>query len=146
MTTKWKLITSLVVLVAIFLSGYYSGRGQREVVTVEKEGKIVTVVRDHIITVTKTVQPDGTVTETTKTEDKDSNSTAETKESDSSSRSLASNYSVGLKFWQKYAERTYSFSSKEHYEVQLGRRIAGDVWGDIGVKTDSVALGLRINW
>jgi hypothetical protein len=69
-TTKAKVLGVLFV----FLLGAYLGiklGSTTQVIEKEVKGETVTIVKDRIVTVTRTVYPDGTVTESTKTEEKD---------------------------------------------------------------------------
>jgi hypothetical protein len=71
-SSKLKLILILVATVGAFILG---ARVASTTTVVEKEvkGETVTIVQDRIVTVTRTVHSDGTVTETTKTEEKSKN-------------------------------------------------------------------------
>lgn len=144
---------ALVLLAAAGLAGFYLGRGQREVVVeeriVEKRGETVTKYVDRVVTVTKIIRPDGTVEETTKTEDRAGSSESRSSERDSSNssktKSLASNYSVGAKYWITSVS-AMSRPELQQIEVTAGRRILGDIWADIGVRTDSVAVGVSLKF
>ena len=72
--TKIKLVAGLLLAVVLFLAGAkFASTHTVETVTKEVKGETITVVQDRIVTVTRTVHPDGTVTETTKTEEKTKN-------------------------------------------------------------------------
>lgn len=155
MTLPYKILAGLILILAVFLGGYYSGKGDVEIQTVEKiverEGKTVTVVKDHIITVTKTVEPDGTTTEVTKTEDKSTDKTKETHVTDLDKSTVTtpvlSRYSLGL-FGQV---RDIQVSKLQEVHPQLGIsagvRTFGDVWLKLGVipADKSIQLGLEMH-
>lgn len=143
----YKYIFALALLIGVFGGGYYLGRGKREVITVEKTGETHTVYRDRIVTVMKTVHPDGTVTEITKTEDKSGGTDSITHDKSNQTRSLASNYSIGLKYWQRYADGIVPAPRDlGRYEAVVGRRIIGDMWVDLGVRKEEAALGVRLEF
>lgn len=73
-TNKLKLIVALLAAIGAFILGAkVASTHTIETVTKEVKGETVTIVQDRIVTVTRTVHPDGTVTETTKTEEKTKN-------------------------------------------------------------------------
>jgi len=152
-----KYVIGLVVTVAIFLGGYYMGKGQTRVEIQEKivreKGEKEIVIRDKIITVTKIQKPDGTIEETTKTEDKQS---AEKSKSSSTEKDkvvvstpILSKYSLGLKYWASIDDKLDEgkLKDKNKYEVTAGYRALGEIWVVTGFKLDkSVAVGLQLQF
>lgn len=152
-----KYIIGLVVAAGLFLGGFYTGRGQKQVEVQEKvvtiKGETLTVFKDRIVTVTKIVRPDGTVEETTRTEEKEGKKETKTaekkKETDSVTTSIASKYSLGLKYWasfdDKFSDTRETVRDTGRYEVTAGYRLMGDVWLEAGYRLDKqVSLGLRV--
>jgi hypothetical protein len=152
-----KYIAGLIALAAVFLGGFYVGRGQKEIEIQEKivevKGETTTVYRDRIVTVTKVVKPDGTTEETTRTEEKEGRKEEKTvdksKEKDSATRSIASNYSLGLKYWASLDDKSSVGNVRDtgKYELTAGRRLLGDVWLGVGYKLDKqVSLGISVHF
>lgn len=159
--TMYKVVATLVVLLGVFLGGFYTGRGQKEVQIVEKkvevkgEDKTQIVYRDRIVVHTVTKYPDGTTVtqekvtdqDTTKTEDKK----VETIASSSSNKTISnlSNYSLGLREHLNYTALLPTSESLRHgLEFTAGRRLFGDIWLDLGVMPDShdISLGIRVDF
>ncbi len=97
------------------------------------------------MTVTRTVLPDGTVTETTKTEDRKG---SKEKTEQKSTPALAQ-YSVGAKYWLN-RDLLRGSIGVGNTEVEVGRRLLGPVWIDAGVRMDitkpEVSLGLHVEF
>lgn len=142
-------------IVVVGLVGYYLGQGQVEIQTVErvitKEGESRVEYKDRIVTVIRTVKPDGTVTETTKTEDK--SGTKEKKSSETATDKerivtpVLAKYSLGLRYWNKVALDSLVKPSLEYdrLEVSVGHRVWGGLWADVGYRLDnSLSLGIRL--
>jgi hypothetical protein len=142
-----------VVCVAIFFTGFYAGKGDREIQiqekVVNKEAEAKTLFKDRIVTVTKIVKPDGTVIEQTKAEDKKINSDVKTQEASSEkteiSRPALSNYSLGL--FGKKSLKDSPISATPNLGVSVGRRMIGELWLKVGVipaeKEASVGIELQ---
>lgn len=154
-TNKYFLIA--VAAIAIFTGGFYIGRGQKEVEIQEKvvtvKGETQVVVRDRIVTVTRVVKPDGTIEESTRTEDRDRKETSRSeevaKEKSKVTRSIASQYSLGLKYWVPNSDilDVGRVRDMNNYEVQVGRRLVGDVWIQGGYRLDKqVSIGLQLQF
>lgn len=152
-----KYTVGLAAVIAAALAGFYTGRGQKEVEIQEKiittKGETQTVFKDRIITVTKVLRPDGTVEETTRTEDKSGSSSTKSseksKEKDTVTTSIASQYSLGLKYWasldDKFNEADRTVRDTGRYEVVAGYRILGDIWVEGGYRLDKqLSVGLRV--
>jgi len=157
MTTPYKLLTGLIILIGIFVGGFYTGKGQSKVEIQEKvitkEGESKTVYKDRIVTVTKTIKPDGTITEETKTEEKQGSKETKTasKEKDKTTVTtpILSNYSLGLKYWASLDDKLDVGKAKDrnNYEVTAGRRLLGEAWLTGGVRLDKqVSLGVSFNF
>lgn len=140
----WKIITALILLVGSFLGGFYTGRGNKQVEIVEHTGETKIQYIDRIVTVTKIIKPDGTVEETTKTEDKQQTTDVKTDDKSQKTTFLVSNYSVGAKYWTRYGalDRDYVKST----EIEIGRRIVGDIWAEIGIRKDQASVGIRVDF
>jgi hypothetical protein len=140
-----KQIAGIVLLIAVaFAGGLYLGRGQREVVTIEKKGEERLVYKDKIVTVIRTVKPDGTVSEETRTEDRSG-----TKSSSTTDRSVAiksqSKYRLGVKYWKDYSD-PLNFNPVKDVEGIAGLRLFGPVHLEVGVRKDSAAIGLSLEF
>jgi hypothetical protein len=152
MSIIYKIIIVLGLAIGIFLGGYYTGKGDKEVQTQEKvvykEGEQKIVYQDRIVTVTKVVHPDGTTEETTKTEDKNQTTDTRTAEGQTDKKQdtkvALSNYSIGTRYWASFQSPLET--SYGNIEINAGRRIIGDVWADIGVKKDAASVGIRIQF
>lgn len=140
----WKLLLTALVLGGTFLGGLYIGKGQKEVVTIEKTGKTVVKYKDRIVTVTKIIKPDGTIEETTKTEDREGSTKEKTVDNSSTTKSLASDYSIGAKYWIRGLEEV----EYRNVEITAGRRMFGEIWLDVGVLPleREVAVGLSFKF
>jgi hypothetical protein len=139
-----QIVIVIVLLATAFAGGLYLGRGQREVVTVEKKGEERLVYKDKIVTVIRTVRPDGTVTEETRTEDRSG-----TKSSSTTDRSVAtksqSKYRLGVKYWKDYAD-PLNFNPIKDVEGIAGLRLLGPVHLELGIRKDSAAIGLSLEF
>lgn len=145
MATRFYVYIALLLLAGAFAGGYYLGHGRVETVIKETEGKERVVYKDRIVTVTRVVKPDGTVTETTRTEDRSGSRDTETTGRDSSTKPALADYSLGA----GYVVRSVSSvgnTSLSAFEIRGGRRVLGDIWGEIGLRNDSLALGVRYEW
>jgi hypothetical protein len=173
MTTPYKLLAAALLALSLFGAGWWTGRGQKEVViqdrivvqekqvVVHDKAEVQTVVqwKDRIVTVTRTVTKNGTVTETTKTEDKAKekqqekavthDSTEKQKSTDTahteSSKPSLPNYSIGLGYRPVSYDSLRSYSYK-FTELRAGVRVLGPVFGEVGVSgTKQVSIGVRID-
>lgn len=126
------------------LTGYYQGKGQREIQIIEKVGETRTEWRNRIVTVTRVVRPDGTTEESTSTRDEERESSSRSSSRDNQSRPVLSNYSLGLSYWASYSSPIQDLSTADlrRIELHLGRRIVGEVWVEIGVREESFSLGV----
>lgn len=135
MTLPYKILAILTTLVVIFIGGFYTGKGQTRVEIQEKvvrvEGESKTVYKDRVVTVTKTVKPDGTTTETTKTEEKEGSKETKTASKDTAKSTVTtptlSNYSLGLKYWASLDDKL-DMRKMSNYEVTVGKRMLGEIW------------------
>lgn len=148
---RW-IISLLIAIVVSGATGYYLGSGnvrvEKQVVTEKGETKVV--IRDHIVTVTKVVHPDGTTTETTKTEDKDKTSEEHHSSTDTSvvTTPVLPNYSLGVSYGVRYSELLGDVTrpTPEQVQLQFGRRFLGPVWGEVGAGMKQVTLGVRVEF
>lgn len=139
------------------LTGYYLGKGDKEVVIQEKviyqQGETKVEYRDRIVTVTKIVKPDGTVIETQKTEDRErkeeKKDTVIVDDKSSKSTPILSKYSLGARYWLPLA--LDSLGDKNTYmntnaiEITAGRRVFGEIWVEGGYRLDrEVSLGFSL--
>lgn len=161
MTTKYKIIAGLILLVGCFLGGFYTGRGQKEIQIVEKkvevkgEDKVEIIYRDRIVEHTITKFANGTtiiadkVTNENTTKNEEKKIEAKSDISKSTTTSTASNYSLGLREHMNYsALLPTSTSLKNGAEVTAGRRLFGDIWLDIGVMpvNHDISIGIRVDF
>jgi hypothetical protein len=130
MTLKNKLILGALLTGGSFLSGFYTGKGNKEVTTIVKKGETRTVYKDRIVTVTKIVRPDGTVEETTKTEEKEGKSDSTTVDKGSTTKSSLSDYSVGAMYFTRFDSLDPGLNN---LMVTGGRRLIGEIWLDVGI-------------
>lgn len=148
--------TILVLLaLGLFLGGYFSGKQDIQTVVQEKvvykEGETLTVYRDRIVTVTKIVKPDGTVTEITKTEDKDKTQDKKTTEVDkdksTTTTPVLSKYSLGL-YTQKELASNWLLRDNYKYGVSAGYRVLSPLWlKSIYFPTDKlIMVGIEIEF
>jgi hypothetical protein len=156
LTTNKYFIAAILAL-ALFVAGFYTGKGQKEIEIQEKvvqiKGETQVLIKDRIVTVTKVVRPDGTVEEITRTEDKDRKETSRSeeiaKEKSKVTRSIASQYSLGLKYWVPNSDILDVGRVRDinNYEVQVGRRLVGEVWLQGGYRFDKqVSIGLQLQF
>lgn len=154
MTLPYKILGVLIILLGVFLGGFYSGRGEKQVETVEKvvekQGEVQVVYRDHIITVTKIVKPDGTVTEVTKTEDQDKKTDTKTDVVTDDKQVITtpqlSRYSLGL--FGQIRDIQLSQLPRPQLGVSAGVRVVGDIWAKLGIvpADKSISLGIDIHF
>lgn len=131
--------------------GYYYGKGQIQIQTQEKivykDGETKIEYRDRIVTVTKTTQPNGTVTETTKTEevakntDKKTQQVAEEKKTETTP--VTSQYSLGVQYHPSYSE-LLGYADITKYSVVAGYRVLGPAWLEAGGGFGGLVLGIRV--
>lgn len=127
------LLIATVVLLGSFLGGFYYGKGQNQVEIQEKvitkEGESKVEYKDRIVTVIKTVQPDGTVTETTKTEEKAGTKETKTQVSendkDTKITPVLSRYSLGVVAAKRWDQ---NLLSTPDWGATAGLRVLGEVW------------------
>lgn len=145
---NWKLIVPIAI--ALFLGGYWAGKGQTQVIEKERivKGETVTVTVEKIVTVIRVVKPDGTTTETTSTTERQIDKTKETEIVDKSKETtpVANDYGVGGGV--KASLKSVDINAfKPDYYVAVSRRIIGDAWIDLSVSTDSqVGLGVKLEF
>lgn len=148
-------------LLVAFGGGYlYRGDPEPVVQVVEREklvevqvkGETTVEVRDRIVTVVRTVKPDGTVTEKTRTEEKDQSSkevvTEAVRVQERTSTTLpmaASRYSLGIGYRGQLPIRPPTY---QDLLVTGGYRISSSpVWLEFGVTgRRELVLGLRLEW
>lgn len=129
----YKILGCLLLIGVAFGGGFYTGKGQKQVEiqehVVHEKGDTKTVIKDRIVTVTRTVKPDGTVTETTKTEDKDKTQEVKTsvteKDTDTTIKPVLSTYSLGLAAAKRWDG---DLLEKPDFGVTAGYRVLGEVW------------------
>lgn len=142
----YKIFGVLIALVLAAAAGFDYGRGQGKTITVEKEVvRTETQWKDRIVTVVRTVKPDGTVEEKTVTEDKEGASKKEKDKVDSITTSTLAQYSLGLRYQSPYRDLISQAieSPYKGVEVSAGRRILGPIWGEMGFGIERVTLGIR---
>lgn len=125
----------------------------KEVVTVEtqKEVEVIrteTKWRDRIVTVTRTVTPEGTVTEVTRTEEKEgesrTDSEREATETATTTTPHSARYSVAVGYNTKYTELHDIYRpSPDRIQAELGYRVLGPIWGTVGGNREHISVGVR---
>lgn len=142
----YRVIGALTAIVIAGAVGFWYGSGQGKTVTVEKEVvRTETQWKDHIVTIVKTVKPDGTIEEKTVTEEKEGTVKKEKDSVDTHVTPSLAQYSLGVRYQSSYSElvsRTLTSPGKG-VEVSAGRRILGPLWGELGVGMERVTLGIR---
>lgn len=143
---QYKIGGALLALILTFLGGYWSGSGNVKTVTQVKEvkGDTITKVVDHIVVVTRTVQKDGTVTESTSTEDKvaDAKVSTDSTDREKSTSTVLPNWGIGGGGVANYKELL-----KPEYYLTVDRRILGGIWGEVGATSDRrVMLGVKLEF
>lgn len=137
-------------------AGLYIGRGQVETTTDTQvsHDKTKTVVVERIVTVTKTVHPDGTTTETTKTDEKqvDSSTSNNDTTTHTETKPVLAQYSLGLGIketmtWDELNPKVLAQYSDKYY-VSAGMRVLGPAWIETTYQpgTKQLSLGLRIEF
>jgi hypothetical protein len=139
----------LALLLLGFAWGFSRGQDQVETIVQEKvvykEGQTKVEYRDKIVTVTKVVKPDGTVTETTKTEDKagtkESKSTKIAEDKRTDTRPVLPNYSIAGGVLSEFGPDIL----RPGYYLTGGYRLLGPAWIEAGGNTKrELTLGIRI--
>lgn len=151
--TKIKLIIGGLLLIGGFIAGVKWGSTHTvETVTKEVKGETITVVKDRIITVTRTVYPDGTVTETTKTEEKDKTKKKKETQKDSGKVIVYKmpKYSLGYTLrpkWPRGDEDLLPGPAISH-GVTAGYHIGYNLWLKAGaIPSDKIyTLGLEVQF
>lgn len=150
MSTKYKLLLSIILIGIIGVGCFYLGKGQKEVVTEEKivykEGK-ERIVEKEIIR-EKIIRPDGTIEERIIEKDKDTDRRDKEIDRDSSTKvtPILSNYSLGIKYWPSVDSQILKYDHR-NIEITAGYRVWGEAWVDVGYKLDnSVSLGLSFKF
>lgn len=154
---KYALIGIVLLLAAVGLGGYYTGKGQREIVKEEKiiykEGEEKIVYRDREVIKEKIIRPDGTIEEREITRDISKEIERRSKEIAQEeilkSKPVLSKYSLGVKYWAPLSVEALkpSYYSLENTEVTTGYRVLGELWIVGGYKLDnSVSLGVSLQF
>lgn len=149
MSTQYKvLMTVLVILLggAFYGGYYYGGAGETKTVTVHDVQTVEKIV-DHVVTVTRTVKPDGTITEITKTEDKQDDKQHNEQNSDTSISSNLPDYSLGVRYHVVVGSlQDTVLNPYRGIEINAGRRLLGPIWGEVGIQPlqKDISIGVRI--
>lgn len=151
MSTLSKVIGVLVLLVGVFLGGFYTGKGNKETTTITNTIKGDEVVKtvDHIITVIKTIKPDGTVIEENRSEDKQiiDHITYVERDKVVYTKPTLSNYSLGV-MATKSLNSFDLMHLKPDYSITAGYRAIGEFWLDSAYtpSTNTVSLGISFKF
>ena len=144
---KWTIGASIAA--GIFYAGYQTGAGKIVTVTEHVKGKTETVFRERIVTVTKIVQKDGTVTEVTKTEEIDKTEKTKTDSNKVAVTPARMKYSLGLfvvpeTIWEDGAIKSVRILPG----VSAGYNLGKEVWLKLGVvPADSTYMtGIEIHF
>lgn len=144
MTLLQKIGAGLVLLLAVFASGYWVGRGDKQIETreVRIKGDTVEKIVEKIVEKTRTVKPDGTVTETEIVRDKvqDKKETVVSNEKDTKITPYLPKWGVG----SGAIVGVDNFPEVGYY-VGGRYRVLGSVWVESSVNTDKqVSLGISL--
>jgi hypothetical protein len=146
-----KYTLALILVLASGGLGYYLGSGNVRVEEkiVKEKGEVQIREVEKVVTITKIVRPDGTVEETRREEDKtrDEKQKSSNTEILSSKEPMQSQYSLGLSFRSEYSEMQNIIRESrmlENYTVDLGRRILGPIWVEVGAGSEQYTLGVRV--
>lgn len=154
---KYTLIGAIGLLVAVGLAAFYTGKGQKEVTTIEKivykEGSTKIEYRDRTIIKEKITRPDGTTIEREITKDIskeiERRSREIAQEEIKRSKPILSKYSLGVKYWAPVSVKALkpAYHSIENVEVTTGYRVWGELWITGGYKLDnSLSVGLSLQF
>jgi hypothetical protein len=144
---KWIIGASLIA--GIFYAGYHTGAGKVITTTERIKGETEIVYKDRIVTVTKTVQPDGTVTETTKTEDSSKTEKTKTEANKVAVAAARMKYSLGLFTMPKVIRGGGEIKRVSLLPgVSAGYNLGNEVWLKLGyVPADSIGvIGIEIHF
>lgn len=145
-----KILAAFLLLLGAFAAGIRWG-STTQVIEKEVKGDTVTVVKDRIVTVIRTVHPDGTVTETTKTEEKDkTKKKKETKTEPVVISKPKSKYSVGYVLrphWPR-GEKDLLPGPAISHGVSVGYNLLDPLWLKFGIiPSDKIyTLGLEVQF
>lgn len=143
----YKLLGIILLVLGAALGGYFYGKGNKEVQTITIEGKKEVQIVERIKTVTRTVKPDGTITETTETKDKTENTKEKTRETETVSKPSLSKYSLSLGLHINYEDvLKLSKPTYDKYYVGAGVRVlALPLWLETTYTpaTRDITLGVR---
>lgn len=146
METRLRVLVSILVVLAAFAGGWYMGNGQVTVEEINKETRTEIQYKDRIVTVTKTVQPDGTIVESTKTEDKSGSKLTEKKSSETTTTPALAHYSVGAGLARHVDFDSILEPKLGDYYVSGGMRVLGPGWVEVQYQPNAneVRLGIRV--
>lgn len=141
-----QVVFGLIICGLMFAGGFYAGSGRVEVQEITKEGKSETIYRDRIVTVTKTILPDGTVTETTKNEDRTGSTTNETKSNEKLTIPALAQWSLGAGLERQATFDSVLSPKLGDYYVSGGMRALGPVWVETQYQPsgNEIRLGIRV--
>ena len=137
------------VVVGLFYAGYQTGAGKVVTVTEHTKGETLTVFKDRIVTVTKIVQKDGTVTEVTKTEEIDKTEKSKTDSNKVAVTPARMKYSLGLLAVPKLIREGGEIKRVTLLPgVSAGYNLGNETWLKLGVvPADSIVVaGIEIHF
>jgi len=137
------------VVVGLFYAGYQTGAGKVVTVTEHVKGETGIVFRDRIVTITKIVQKDGTVTEITKTEDSSKTEKSKTDTNKIAVTAARMKYSLGLFAVPKIVREDGAIKSVRLLPgVSAGYNLGKEVWLKLGVvpADSSMSVGIEIHF
>lgn len=151
MSNLTKVIVFILSILIVFLGGFYTGKGQVESTTITKTIKGDEVIKtvDHIVTIIKTVKPDGTIIEERKNEDKQiqEHITYVDREKLVYTKPVLSNYSLGVMVTKSLSINSL-INFKPDYSITAGYRAIGEFWLDTAYtpSTDTISLGISFKF
>jgi len=143
------LIVAASLLAGTFYMGYKQGAGKVVTVTNTVKGDTQVVFKDRIVTRTKVVQKDGTVTEVTRTEEKQQETSSHTSDTSVAVTPAKTKYSLGLMTAPKLVrEDGHIKSIRIMPGLTAGYNLGNDVWVKLGyVPNDSlVVVGIEVHF
>ena len=144
---KWTI--GAIIVASIFYVGYQTGAGKVVTVTEHTKGETLTVFKDRIVTVTKIVQKDGTVTEVTKTEEIDKTEKSKTDSNKVAVTPARMKYSLGLLAVPKLIREGGEIKRVSLLPgVSAGYNLGNDVWIKLGFvpAAETAMLGVEVHF
>lgn len=135
----------VILVAAAGATGYWQGVSNRKTITVEHTAQTLIEYRDRIVVHEKIIHPDGTIEEkdTTREISEDTNHSESDREV--TSTPVLPDYSLGIRYGSTYSDllRNSLSPNPNSLELNIGRRILGPLWVEVGAGLERVTLGVR---